>query len=131
MAGGRRTRSTISLRPTATMGASITAVSTSVGDTGPVWRNGPALPARFLFRVNQHGARPRFEPSHESLLTICFSYINLAGWQMSSKSLYRWGLFTGWAKDIMLSQKAKYAMKALIALARSDGKLLQSGDISV
>jgi Rrf2 family protein len=31
----------------------------------------------------------------------------------------------------MLSQKAKYAMKALIALARADGKLLQSGDISV
>jgi Rrf2 family protein len=30
----------------------------------------------------------------------------------------------------MLSQKAKYAMKALIALARADGKLLQSGDIS-
>jgi len=30
----------------------------------------------------------------------------------------------------MLSQKAKYAMKALIALARADGKLLQSADIS-
>src|SRR5437588_12576045 len=67
----------------------------------------------------------------ERLLTTCFSYINIAGWQMSSKSLYRWGLFMGWAKDVMLSQKAKYAMKALIALARADGKLLQSGDISV
>jgi Rrf2 family protein len=30
----------------------------------------------------------------------------------------------------MLSQKAKYAMKALIALARADGKLLQSADIA-
>ena len=30
----------------------------------------------------------------------------------------------------MLSQKAKYAIKALIALARADGKLLQAADIS-
>ncbi len=30
----------------------------------------------------------------------------------------------------MLSQKAKYAIKALIALTRSDGKLLQATDIS-
>lgn len=30
----------------------------------------------------------------------------------------------------MLSQKAKYAMKALIALARAEGQLLQAADIS-
>lgn len=30
----------------------------------------------------------------------------------------------------MLSHKAKYAMKALIALARADGQLLQSADIA-
>ena len=30
----------------------------------------------------------------------------------------------------MLSQKAKYAMKALISLARADGELLQSADIA-
>jgi Rrf2 family protein len=30
----------------------------------------------------------------------------------------------------MLSQKAKYAIKALIALARADGKLLQASDIA-
>ena len=30
----------------------------------------------------------------------------------------------------MLSQKAKYAMKALIALARADGELLQSADLA-
>ncbi len=33
-------------------------------------------------------------------------------------------------QDAMLSQKAKYAIKALIALARADGKLLQAADIA-